>query len=107
MNRLFIRGVSSLLSLTLSAAAFATPPQGVYRCDDPARPRLLVSFYNDATPPAVLIVSGDERVVAQLSRSASGSRYLAEDLVFWEHQGEATVEWAGDTMRCVATNPEH
>jgi membrane-bound inhibitor of C-type lysozyme len=92
--------------LQLKARVFEEPRQGVYHCDDQSRPELLVSFYPDATPPAAVIDAGDERVVAFVSRSASGARYQAQDLTFWEHQGEATVQWAGDTLTCVATGPE-
>ena len=92
--------------LQLKVGAFEEPRHGVYHCDDQSRPELLVSFYPDTTPPAAVLDAGDERVVAFVSRSASGARYQAQDLTFWEHRGEATVEWAGDTLTCVANGPE-
>jgi uncharacterized protein len=61
---------------------------------------LFATFDNETDPPSAVVTYGDERVIAFAAPSASGAKYTAEGVEFWEHQGEATVDWHGTRLRC-------
>jgi uncharacterized protein len=56
-------------------------------------------------PMSAVITYGDDQVIAFAARSASGARYTADNMEFWEHQGEATVNWYGTMLTCKAVKP--
>ena len=43
---------------------------------------------------------GNDQVIAFIDRSGSGARYTAEGVEFWEHQGEAKLNWFGIEKKC-------
>ena len=51
-------------------------------------------------PPMVLLERGGQSRVAFLVRSASGSKYEGDDVVYWEARGEAAVTWSGVELKC-------
>jgi uncharacterized protein len=72
----------------------------LYVCqEDDARP-FSAAFYGETDPPSVVLSYGDDQVVAFRAPSASGARFTAPDLEFWEHHGEATVDWFGTRLSC-------
>ena len=83
-------------------AAMAEPSQAsvVYQCDGGAAESLSVAFSRQTEPASALISFGKTRVTAFIVPSASGARYAAPEVSFWEHQGEAAVEWFGTRMTC-------
>ncbi len=81
-----------------------------FRCDDPARSVVYVTYF--ATEPPTLIAElGDQTSLMYLQPSGSGARYTGGNESFWEHQGEAMITWGADspTMNCTtkaaSTNP--
>ena len=62
---------------------------------------LFAAFYNDSDPPAVMLTRGGDQVIAFRERSASGTKYAAAKVEYWEHQGKATLKWFGETLACV------
>lgn len=79
---------------------------GTAATNSPTRPTYVDSYtlYTDNTPAGVLVYTNVDKTQAQLSiggviynltevRSGSGARYANADesVVFWEHQGEATI----------------
>jgi heat shock protein HslJ len=60
---------------------------------------LQATFYQ--TQPAMVLVERDGRARPAFSvPAASGAKYEAKELVFWETRGQASVVWAGVTMEC-------
>jgi uncharacterized protein len=62
------------------------------------RPLTLTFF--ETEPRSARVQYGGDRVIAFIARSASGSRYTAANVDFWEHQGKATLTWYGATLSC-------
>lgn len=58
------------------------------------------AFYNDASPPSVVLTRGQEQIVAFIARSGSGARYTADGIEYWEHQGHASINWFGVELEC-------
>jgi uncharacterized protein len=58
------------------------------------------TFYNETDPPSAVLTHGDDQVIAFVAPSGSGARYEAANVEFWEHQGEASVEWRGKALVC-------
>jgi uncharacterized protein/heat shock protein HslJ len=80
---------SPLLSASINAR---------YVCPD--NTTLVAAYYNQTDPPAALFTYGNAQIVANVLPSGSGARYGASDFDFWEHQGEARVNWSGKNFTC-------
>ena len=78
----------------------AIPSAVEYRCDDNSKP-FTATFYNDE-PRAVVLTWGNDQAIVPAAMSASGARYAADGVEFWEHQGEASVDFFGNTLTCKA-----
>jgi uncharacterized protein len=67
---------------------------------------LAVVFYPTDPPAAVLTAVGAheglEQSIAFAVPSGSGARYESANLSFWEHHGEAALEWSGRDLKCRA-----
>jgi len=62
-----------------------------------------VTFYQQTDPPsAVITYGGDDQVIAFAAPSGSGTKYTAANVEFWEHHGEAAVNWFGTSLTCRA-----
>ena len=61
---------------------------------------LFATFYPDTTPASVVLTRGGDQAIAFIARSGSGARHTAAGIEFWEHQGEATVNWYGTGLQC-------
>ena len=61
---------------------------------------MTATYYNQTDPKSALITFGKRQVIAFIAPSASGTRYLGEEIEFWEHQGEALVTWSGKPFGC-------
>jgi uncharacterized protein len=59
-------------------------------------------FYNQLDPQAAVLTWGNDQAIVFPVPAASGARYGREGVDFWEHQGEATVEFYGTRMTCRA-----
>lgn len=88
-----------LVELTVNSGGVRASATGTYRCDDAAKP-LKVVFYNDIDPAAAIVTLGTDQAIVFPIESASGSRYGREGVEFWEHQGEATLDFYGTALRC-------
>lgn len=60
------------------------------------------AFYPDTDPPSAVLTFGDDQVIAFAAPSGSGARYAAPNVEFWEHHGEAKVDWFGTALSCTA-----
>ena len=63
--------------------------------NDPLR----ATFYH-TVPALVLVERGHQTRPAFQVPAASGLKYEAPDLVFWEARGEASMTWSGVELKC-------
>lgn len=73
-----------------------------YVCTGSEHKPFVVTFYNDTDPPSAVLTYGDDQVIAFVAPSGSGAKYTAAGVEFWEHQGEATVDWFGIELKCAS-----
>jgi len=88
-----------IVELRLSSATAPAAKAVQYACDDAGKP-LSVVFHNELDPQVALIRLGRDQAVTFAAPSASGARYTREGVEFWEHQGEATLDFYGTRLSC-------
>lgn len=81
-----------------SGQLMAPTPVG-YTCAGSEKP-FLATFHADTDPWSAVLTFGDDQVIAFAAPSGSGARYAAANVQFWEHQGEASLEWFGARLDC-------
>lgn len=87
-----------IVDLRIQHGLVAIPTPVEYRCDDNSKP-FAATFYNDE-PRAAVLTWGNDQAIVPAAVSASGARYAAQGVEFWEHQGEATVDFYGNKLAC-------
>ena len=90
-----------LVKLQIQSGAVQVPAAVEFDCDDNSKPFTAV-FYNQLDPQAAVLTFGDDQTIAIAQPAASGSKYGADGVEFWEHQGEAKVKWYGAELSCQA-----
>jgi uncharacterized protein len=72
-----------------------------YACDGNAANEVVVTFF-ETEPPTLIAERGDSVSMMYLQPSASGTRSQGRNETFWEHQGEAGIQWGygAAEMRC-------
>ena len=88
-----------LVELAINGGDVVVPTPVEYRCDDNSRPFTAV-FYNDIDPQAAVITWGDDQATAYPQPTPRGARYGRQGLDFWEHQGEAKIDFYGKALTC-------
>jgi uncharacterized protein len=70
-----------------------------FGCDGGAE--VVVTFF-ETDPPTAIAELGDSVSTMFAEPAASGARYRGRNETFWEHQGEATVQWGYEApeLRC-------
>lgn len=91
-----------IVDLRIQHNLVVIPSAVEYRCDDNAKP-FTATFYNDE-PQAVVLTWGNDQAIVPAAVSASGARYAAQGVEFWEHQGEASVDFYGNKLTCKPAN---
>jgi membrane-bound inhibitor of C-type lysozyme len=69
-----------------------------FRCDDGSE--IAATFDNAPDPATVQLVRGDQTFTLPQAMSASGARYLGDDVTFWNKGRDAMVEWQGRKFSC-------
>lgn len=90
--------VARIVALRIDGGLVAAPEAVAYRCAGSDTP-LTAAFHTEA-PAAVVLTYGNDRAIVPSARSASGARYAARGVEFWEHQGEARVDFFGTKLTC-------
>lgn len=90
-----------IVELNIGSGSVPAPPPVQYQCDGATKP-VTVVFYNELDPQAAVVSLGKDQAIVFPAEAASGSRYTREGVEFWEHQGEATLDFYGTTMSCKA-----
>ncbi len=91
-----------IVDLRIQHGLVVIPSAVEYRCDDNSKP-FAATFYNDE-PRAAVLTWGNDQAIVPAAVSASGARYAAQGVEFWEHQGEASVDFYGNKLACKPAN---
>ncbi|MGH6920060.1 MAG: MliC family protein, partial [Geminicoccaceae bacterium] len=67
-------------------------------CDDGSE--ILATFDNAPDPATVHLVRGDQQATLPQAMSASGARYVGDNITFWNKGRDAAVEWQGAKLAC-------
>ena len=89
-----------IVELQIIAGQLSAPTTVSLNCDDSTEVPFFAAFYNDTSPPAVVLTRGPDQVIAFIARSGSGSRYTSDGVEYWEHQGQASIDWFGTKLVC-------
>lgn len=73
-----------------------------YACEGNEGRPFFAAFYSQTTPASVVLTLGNDQLIAFIAPSGSGARYSAAGVEFWEHHGEASVNWFGMEFKCQA-----
>jgi membrane-bound inhibitor of C-type lysozyme len=69
-----------------------------FSCDDGSI--IEATFDNAPNPATVLLVRGGQTFTLPQGMSASGARYVGDDITFWNKGRDAMVEWQGTKLAC-------
>lgn len=89
-----------IVELQIRSGQLKVPKPVGYLCTGFEGQPLTATFYNETEPKSVVITYGNDQVIAFAARAASGARYTAADVDFWEHKGEVSLTWAGTRFMC-------
>ena len=89
-----------IVELQIKSGQLVAPKAVGFACTGGKDEPFLATFYNETDPPSAVFTYGDDQVVAFVAPSGSGARYTAANVEYWEHQGEATVQWFGTELKC-------
>ena len=68
-------------------------------CSDNRKPFTMV-YYNDIDPQAAVMTWGNDQAIVFPQPAASGAKYGRVGIEYWEHQGEASVDFFGNKLSC-------
>jgi uncharacterized protein len=88
-----------LAELAIAAPGAAIPKPVEYRCSDNRLP-FTMAYYNDLDPPAAIMTLGNDQAIVFPQPAASGAKYGRVGVEYWEHQGEASVDFFGTKLSC-------
>lgn len=88
-----------LVELAIGAPGMVVPTPVEYRCSDNRLPFTMV-YYHDIDPPAAVMTWGNDQAIVFPQPAASGAKYGRVGIEYWEHQGEATVDFFGNKLSC-------
>jgi membrane-bound inhibitor of C-type lysozyme len=75
----------------------------VFTCSGDSNAALTVTFLGAKADRAKLVYKGDT-VMAKQAMAASGARYVAKDIEFWNKGDDAIVQWRGEKLNCTTRN---
>lgn len=91
MSRIAYLQINSPGQMAATAIAFD--------CNDNSKP-FYMAFYGELdNRPAVITLGNDQAFIFPL-RSASGAKYGRKGIEYWEHQGEASIEFFDTKLKC-------
>ena len=106
MSRRFVLLAPILLAACASPPAADDPAPSAdsvigpvtFRCDDDST--IEATFDNTPEPATVRLVRGDQTFTIPQAMSASGARYLGDQIEFWNKGRDAMVDWQGAKFTC-------
>ena len=91
--------LTRLVELAIGAPGRVVPTTVEYRCSDNRKPFTMV-YYNDIDPQAAVMTWGNDQAIVFPQPAASGAKYGRVGIEYWEHQGEASVDFFGNKLSC-------
>lgn len=73
-----------------------------YICNQGQGGEIGVRYY-ETTPQGLLAEYGDSTSIMYLQPTASGTKYVGQNEIFWEHQGQATLQWGYNAPQMTCT----
>ncbi|WP_299802758.1 MliC family protein [uncultured Shewanella sp.] len=89
---------SRIIELQIQAGQLEVPAAVIFDCGD--RPQISAAFYSQLDPVTAVFTFGKQQLLATNVRSGSGAKYQGRNFEFWEHQGQASVQYLGDKYQC-------
>ncbi|CAA0126215.1 Lipoprotein LprI [Halioglobus japonicus] len=89
-----------IIELQIASGQLSAPVAISLDCGDSEQAPFFAAFYNDTSPPAVVLTRGQDQIIAFIARSGSGARYTSDGVEYWEHQGQASIDWFGTKLVC-------
>jgi uncharacterized protein len=87
----------------LQARYRLVPSRGpfAWACDGNPANEVVITFF-ETDPPTAIAEHGDSTSMMYAAPSGSGARYVGRNESYWEHQGEATIQWGYEApeMKC-------
>lgn len=90
-----------MVELQIQNGLVEVPKAVGFVCNNDKSKAFFATFYNALSPQAVVITYGNDQAIAIAAPAASGSKYIATNMQFWEHHGEARVDWYGTALTCI------
>ena len=94
-----------IVQLQIKSGQLMAPTPVEFACNGTENKPVTASFYKDTDPQSVVLTVGDDQVVAFIAPAASGARYAAQGVEFWEHQGTASISWFDTKLSCTPAAP--
>jgi uncharacterized protein len=88
-----------LVELAIAAPGTVVPKAVEYRCSNNREP-FTMTYYNDLDPQAAVMTLGNDQAIVFPQPAASGAKYGRVGVEYWEHQGEASVDFFGNKLSC-------
>lgn len=84
---------------TLIGTMQTTSKPVVFACNNNSTNRIVATFY-ETDPPTARLERGNTVLIAVLSPSGSGAKYVGQNVMIWTRGNEAMVEWKGEKLQC-------
>jgi uncharacterized protein len=89
-----------MVQLQIKSGQLMAPTPVGFACRGGESKPVTASFYKDTDPQSAVLTVGDDQVIAFIAPAASGARYTARGVEFWEHQGTASINWFDTKLTC-------
>ena len=89
-----------IVQLQIASGQLMAPAPVEFACKGGESTPVTASFYKDTDPRSAVLTVGNDQVIAFLAPAASGARYTAQGVEFWEHQGTASLNWFDTKLTC-------
>lgn len=92
---------SKTVELQIAGGLLEAPRYRSLRCGEGTEAvPFTVSVYRNADPVSAVITRGNDQVIAFAQVDSSGRRYVAPNVSLRIDEGQATVQWFGETLQC-------
>lgn len=72
-----------------------------YKCNDNSKP-FTMAYYNELDNKPAVITLGNDQAIIFPQPAASGAKYGRQGVEYWEHQGEASINFFDIKLKCTA-----
>ncbi|MCL1138081.1 MliC family protein [Shewanella pneumatophori] len=87
-----------IIELQITGGLIEASTTAVFDCG--LHPSINAAIYTQLDPVTGVFSFAEQQILATNVRSGSGAKYQGRNFEFWEHQGEASVQYLGDSYQC-------